>query len=118
MQTNPGLAPNVPDRHPCQFRAFVVGNNKYKHLTPLQKCVNDASTMGAMLQRKGYVATVLEDAGVELFAHEFETFAASLSSGSTVVVHFSGHGTLAGGSNRFVFVDQTTRDAEAGKIDS
>ncbi len=103
-------------RHPCKFRAFVVGNNSYRCLPPLAKCVNDARAMGVLLQRKGYVVTVLEDAGVEGFAQHFNQFANSLSAGSTVVVHFSGHGCQVAGPspNRLLFVDQTTAEAAGG----
>jgi uncharacterized caspase-like protein len=106
----------APPRHPCKFRAFVVGNNAYQRVPPLAKCVNDARAMGALLQRKGYVVTILEDAGVDSFAEHFYSFACSLSSGCTVVVLFSGHGFQAAGANRLLFVDQAKVDAAKGAI--
>jgi len=106
----------APPRHPCKFRAFVVGNNAYQCVPPLAKCINDARTMGNLLQRKGYVVTILEDAGVDCFAEHFYNFACSLSSGCTVVVHFSGHGCQAAGANRLLFVDQAEADAAEGAM--
>jgi hypothetical protein len=106
----------APPRHPCKFRAFVVGNNAYHRVPPLAKCVNDARAMAALLRRKGYVVTILEDARVDSFARDFYNFACSLSAGCTVVVHFSGHGFQAAGANRLLFVDQAKVDAAKGAI--
>ncbi len=103
-------------RHPCKFRAFVVGNNAYQRLPPLAKCVDDARAMGTLLKRKGYVVTILEDAGVDYFAEHFYNFACSLSAGCTVVVYFSGHGFQDAGANRLLFVDQAEVDAAEGAI--
>jgi uncharacterized caspase-like protein len=100
-----------PPRRPDKFRAFVVGNNAYQHLWPLGKCVDDARAMGALLERKGYAVTLLEDADVGGFEALFSQFASSLCSGCTVVLHFSGHGFQAAGSNRLLFVDQSEDDA-------
>jgi hypothetical protein len=111
--SGPGV---VPPRHPCNFRAFVVGNNAYQRVPPLAKCVNDARAVGTLLQRKGYVVTILEDAGVDSFAEHFYNFACSLSAGCTVVVHFSGHGFQAAGANRLLFVDQADADAAEGAM--
>ena len=106
----------APPRHPCKFRAFVVGNNAYQRAPPLAMCVNDARAVGTLLQRKGYVVTILENAGVDSFAEHFYNFACSLSAGCTVVVHFSGHGFQAAGANRLLFVDQAEVDAAEGAI--
>jgi hypothetical protein len=108
------LALPVAHRHPCKFRAFVVGNNAYQRMRPLTKCVNDAWAMGALLERKGYVVTLLEDAVVGAFDLHLRQFAQSLSAGSTVILYFSGHGCQVAGVNCLVSVDQSEAQAVAG----
>ncbi len=108
------VLPTSPSRR--EFRAFVVGNNAYQRMSGLDKCVNDARAVGALLERKGYSVTLLEDADVGTFRHTFSRFTASLCAGCSVVLHFSGHGCQAAGSNYLVFVDQTEADAAEGAV--
>jgi hypothetical protein len=74
--------------------------------------------MGVLLQHKGYLVTVLEDTDAATFVDHFYQFARSLRAGSTVVVHFSGHGCQVAGPhpNRLVFVDQTIAEAAKGGL--
>ena len=57
--------------------AFVVGNDAYRNVNPLQKAVNDARSVSRGLQQLGFRVTLAENLGwrdyVEKFA-AFETF--------------------------------------------
>ncbi len=88
------------------FRALVIGNNSYRHMRPLTKCINDATAMKDLLDRKGYHVTLLTDATSEAFRDRLRIFADSLLPGDVVVVHFAGHGLQHPDGNRLVFVDE------------
>ncbi len=92
-------------------RAFVVGNNCYQKLRKLDVSVEDAKAMRDLLLQKGYDVTLVENADLSTFNSRFNKFVCSLRSGSTVVVHLSGHGCQVGGVNYFLSVDQAEADA-------
>jgi uncharacterized caspase-like protein len=76
-------------------------------MLPLSECVNDAKAMSDLLGQKGYDVTLLLDATTAVFRDQLRSFAESLCSGDTVVVHFSGHRQQQQGGNRLVFVDDS-----------
>ena len=93
-----------------RHRALVIGNNSYRYMPPLAKCVNDAQAMDGLLDRKGYHVTLLEDADVASFTAQLDAFVDSLCPAATVVLHFSGHGCQVAGVNHLLFVDQSEAD--------
>ena len=108
-------ASSEPTRPPHRlFHAFVVGNNAYP-TAPLTKCENDADDMSALLADKGFNVTALKNATHVEFDRKFKSFVRSLVEGSTVLVHFSGHGIERAGENYLLPVDADVSTDE-GKL--
>jgi hypothetical protein len=87
--------------------AFIAGLNKYSGpgFTPLHLCVADATGLSELLQANGYAVTRTLDATRAELESTFTAFAATVATGSTVVVFFAGHGLAVGASNYMVPVD-------------
>lgn len=78
--------------HVTSRRALLIGNNAYPR-SPLSKCVNDVTHMGAVLTGGGFDSvTVRTDLGRAAMLREVDAFVADLPQGCVVYIHFSGHG--------------------------
>lgn len=85
--------------------AFVVGNDAYRNVNPLQKAVNDARAVGQSLQKLGFRVTLGENLGWREYVEKFSAFENSIQPGDTAFVFYSGHGVEIDGANFLIPVD-------------
>lgn len=86
-------------------KAFVIGNSKYLHTTPLPNPANDARDLGKRLQALGYDVTLGLDVGRVEFLTKFQSFTQALAQDDVALVYFAGHGLQIGGENFLFPVD-------------
>lgn len=85
--------------------AFVVGNDAYRHVNPLQKAVNDARSVSRGLQQLGFRVTLAENLGWRDYVERFAAFETSIQPGDTAFLFYSGHGVEIDGANYLIPVD-------------
>lgn len=85
--------------------AFVVGNDAYRNVSPLQKAVNDARAVGRSLQQLGFRVTFGENLGWRDHVEKFSAFENSIQPGDTAFLFYSGHGVEIDGANFLIPVD-------------
>jgi len=85
--------------------AFVVGNDAYRNVNPLQKAVNDARAVGQSLQKLGFRVNLGENLGWREYVEKFSAFENSIQPGDTAFVFYSGHGVEIDGANFLIPVD-------------
>jgi hypothetical protein len=85
--------------------AFVVGNDAYQNVTPLQKAVNDARAVGRTLQQLGFRVTLGENLAWREYVEKFSAFENSIQPGDTAFLFYSGHGVEIDGANFLIPVD-------------
>lgn len=85
--------------------AFVVGNDAYQNVTPLQKAVNDARAVARSLQQLGFRVTLGENLARREYVEKFSAFENSIQPGDTAFLFYSGHGVEIDGANFLIPVD-------------
>jgi hypothetical protein len=85
--------------------AFVVGNDAYRNVSPLQKAVNDARSVGRGLQQLGFRVTLAENLEWRDYVEKFAAFENSIQPGDTAFLFYSGHGVEIDGANYLIPVD-------------
>ena len=85
--------------------AFVVGNDAYRNVNPLQKAVNDARAVGRSLQKLGFRVTLGENLGWRDYVEKFSLFENSIQPGDTAFLFYSGHGVEIDGANYLIPID-------------
>lgn len=85
--------------------AFVIGNNAYDNIDPLQKAVNDARSMASALQRLGFRVALGENLKRRDFIERFNAFENSVNTGDIVFLFYSGHGVELDGANYLIPTD-------------
>lgn len=85
--------------------AFVVGNDAYRNISPLQKAVNDARSVSRGLQQLGFRVTLAENVGWRDYVERFAAFEATIQPGDTAFLFYSGHGVEIDGANYLIPVD-------------
>jgi hypothetical protein len=85
--------------------AFVVGNDAYRNVNPLQKAVNDARSVSRGLQQLGFRVTLAENLGWRDYVEKFAAFEALIQPGDTAFLFYSGHGVEIDGANYLIPVD-------------
>jgi uncharacterized caspase-like protein len=97
----PGCAAPAPTRE--DRVALVIGNAAYSHVPALRNPVHDAADMCTALRRLGFRTfchTELADRAA--FERAVAEYSAQLGPRSVGLVHYSGHGVQAGGSNHLI----------------
>ena len=79
--------------------ALVIGNNAYKHTTPLVNCVNDAKAVAGALKKAGFTVIVAEDASLEQMEAKALEFRRAAQGAKAAWFHYSGHGAEVKGAN-------------------
>ena len=76
-------------------RALCIGIDRYRAISPLGGCVNDAEAWRGALEGFGFEARRMpeEDATAEGIRDRVGQFVSEARSGDTFVIHYSGHGT-------------------------
>ena len=59
--STPESTPSNPQAESVDLRALIIGNNSYKHITPLENCIGDAKGMADLLERKGFRVSIITD---------------------------------------------------------
>lgn len=93
-------------------RAFVVGNNDYEEINPLQKAEGDAKSIGDALKVLGFEVSLHENLRRDDFDGALEVFFDSLQEGDTAFFFYSGHGIALDGVNYLLPVDMPAIDAD------
>ena len=75
-----------------QRAALVIGNAEYAHAPALTTTVNDASDLGAALERLGFAVTRVENADQAALLRSLRALAAAAEGAEAVVVFYAGHG--------------------------
>lgn len=83
------------------YHALVIGNNSYRHITPLKSAVTDARDVAAVLeQRYGFKVTLLLDADRYAILSALNALREQLSSEDNLLIYYAGHGELDTVNNR------------------
>lgn len=85
--------------------ALVIGNDTYANVTDLEKAVNDARGIGAVLEETGFTVFRAENATRRQMNTEIENFVGQLESGDEALFFFAGHGVEIDGRNYLLPVD-------------
>jgi hypothetical protein len=85
--------------------AFVVGNDAYRNVNPLQKAVNDARSVSRSLQQLGFRVTLGENLAWRDYVEKFSLFENSIRPGDVAFLFYSGHGVEIDGANYLIPVD-------------
>ena len=88
--------------------AFVVGNDAYRNVNPLQKAVNDARAVRRSLQQLGFQVTLGENLAWRDYVEKFSAFENSIQPGDIAFLFYSGHGVEIDGANYLIPVDAPT----------
>src|SRR3954469_25031111 len=82
--------------------AFVVGNDAYRNVNPLQKAVNDARSVSRGLQQLGFRVTLAENLAWRDHVEKFAAFENAIQPGDTAFLFYSGHGVEIDGANYLI----------------
>ena len=85
--------------------ALVVGIDRYAHVEPLQKAVNDARAMAAALEAAGFRVDLRLDTDETTLLTAISQLAGRAGPGDEVVVFFAGHGIEVDGRNYLLPAD-------------
>jgi len=86
-------------------KALVIGNNKYKFVSPLANASEDAKTIAGNLELVGYKVTLKLDASEREMRAAIRSFASQVQGGDEVAFYFAGHGVQIGSANYLIPVD-------------
>ena len=85
--------------------ALVIGNASYAHASSLANPLNDATDIGAALDRLGFAVTRLDNAGYSDLRRGLQQFSLAASASEMAVVFYAGHGIEVDKRNFLIPVD-------------
>ena len=85
--------------------ALVIGNASYAHAPSLANPLNDASDIGASLDRLGFKVTRIENGGRAELWDGLQKFSLAASASEMAVVFYAGHGIEVDKRNFLIPVD-------------
>lgn len=96
--------------------ALVIGNSKYRSVSPLSNPARDADAIGSLLKDAGFQVTSaldLDKASMSKVIRFFTSNIAEKPENTVVLIYFAGHGVQVDGENFLVPVDATiAREAD------
>jgi len=96
--------------------ALVIGNSKYRSVSPLSNPARDAEAVGSLLKDAGFQVTSaldLDKASMSKVIRFFTNNIAEKPENTVVLIYFAGHGVQVDGENFLVPVDATiAREAD------
>ena len=101
---------SLPPLFAAERVALVIGNNAYKHGTPLKNCVNDAKAVADALKKTGFQVIIAEDASLEQMEAKALEFKRAAVGAKAAWFHYSGHGAEVEGVNYLIPVDANVKD--------
>ncbi|RKZ88553.1 MAG: hypothetical protein DRR19_12380 [Candidatus Parabeggiatoa sp. nov. 1] len=109
-QNTSSLSPKGVNK-PNEYRtALIIGNASYPKpgglFSPLANPLNDANDMANALKNYGFAVTVLKDGTKREMDKTIKSFIHNLSSNSTVLFYYSGHGVHVQGQNYLILSNQ------------
>ncbi len=97
--------------------ALVIGNAAYPE-APLVNPINDARAMAQKLRGFGFDVVEAVDADLETMQTSVLDFMQRITTDSTVLVYYAGHGIQANGRNYLIPVDATLESERALRFES
>ncbi|MEM1351956.1 MAG: caspase family protein [Pseudomonadota bacterium] len=102
--------------------ALLIGNARYQHVSGLTNPANDASDIGAALERVGFSVTTLLDLDYRAMRLALRDFAETASDADMALIYFAGHGIEIDNTNYLIPVNAELRsdrdvDFEAIRLD-
>ena len=85
--------------------ALVIGNASYAHAASLANPLNDATDIGAALDRLGFAVTRLDNADYSDLRRGLQQFSLAASASEMAVVFYAGHGIEVDKRNFLIPVD-------------
>lgn len=86
-------------------QALVIGNSRYRHISPLANPANDATDISTALMRLGFEVTLAVDATHKAMEDEILKFGRNLRKGGVGLFYFAGHGVQVSGRNYLIPID-------------
>jgi hypothetical protein len=86
-------------------QALVIGNNAYKHVSPLINAKNDALAVAQLLKKVGYKVTLAIDQDEKSFKQVLRNFKISIKPGDEILFFYAGHGVQIAGTNYLLPTD-------------
>ena len=86
-------------------KALVIGNDAYKHISPLSKAVADAKAMAEGLEKVGYTVTLKSNLTEREMKTTLRTFKSEVEAGDEVTFFFAGHGVEIAKENYLIPID-------------
>ncbi|MGH6816055.1 MAG: SUMF1/EgtB/PvdO family nonheme iron enzyme [Hyphomicrobiaceae bacterium] len=85
--------------------ALVIGIDAYQSLPKLQKAVNDARAMAAVLHELGFTVIAAENPTRREMSRKLADLEARIAAGDMVFFFFAGHGVALGNTNYLIAAD-------------
>lgn len=98
--------------------ALVIGNDDYKHVSPLKNARADAKVMAEQLEKSGFKVKLALNQKQGDFKKAIRTFKNQLAGGDEVVFFYAGHGVQIGGANYLLPIDMSGEDEDQVKDDA
>jgi hypothetical protein len=106
LKTQTASSPSKPVTPPLAPRyALVVGNAKYKSVSPLENSVADAKAFAKQLSNLGFKVSLHTDLRERQFNRAVRDFKQQLSEGDEIVFYYAGHGIQVAGTNYLLPTD-------------
>jgi TPR repeat protein len=93
-------------------RALIIGNAAYQTLPHLQNTLEDAAAYRETFGKLGYEISYYQDLDLDGLAEAVDSFAASIQTGDTAVVVYTGHGWSDGRENFLIPTDAPASGSE------
>ena len=101
----------------AQRRALVIGNDSYRHVSPLVNAREDARAIANGLMQVGYQVTLKLDLNEKDMKTALRNFKAQVEGGDEVLIFYAGHGVQIGAANYLLPIDITGESEEQVKDD-
>jgi hypothetical protein len=103
--------------HAAERIALVIGNAAYAE-APLYNPLNDAKAMGARLRQVGFEVVEVTDADLDTMQQAVMNFMNQVTSESTALVFYAGHGIQANGRNYLIPIDASLKSERALRFEA
>ena len=82
--------------------ALLIGNSDYTNVPALANPVNDATDLGAALDRLGFEVTIATNNDLESFQGTLDSFVSSTQDAKLSIIYYAGHGIEVDGENYLI----------------
>jgi len=95
ISKKPASTPSIPNIDYGNYHALVIGNDNYRHLSPLSNAVNDANDVADLLTSKyQFNVNLLTNATRDEIVSALYELSNSIASKDNLLVYYAGHGYL------------------------